>query len=291
MNLKSQEYRLSITSACNMKCEYCHNEGNSHCSMLTPEDVDKILADSYNIGLKTIRLTGGDPLVSPYIEDICKLIKEKYGLKISINTNGILIKRILKLIEKKYISRVVIGLDYVDKEVSKNSPIGVPSKQILDNILAIKKTGINVSISTVFNDNYEDIRKIVEWGINNKVRVKVIEVENNEISDSSSSQYLEMQESIISDFNLDRQIDKIGETNGYIKNLKIVSFFHSLCRLRRCDICKDIQCRITSDGTMKACLYYNNQDENLLEEDNNRQKILRFINRQVDYHYDSNLVI
>ena len=175
--MQKGQFRISITSNCNMKCVYCHNEGNNCTSILTIDDIKTILNNSYGIGLNEIRLTGGDPLVHPQIFEICKLIKEKYKLNISINTNCILIDKLLNLILNGFISRVVVGLDYIDGKISKNSPIGVSSKEILDNILKIKNTGVDVSISTVYNNNYNDIEKIVKWGLKNKIRIKIIEIE------------------------------------------------------------------------------------------------------------------
>ena len=48
---------MSIISSCNMKCVYCHNEGNNEISMLKLEDIEKIIKDSKEYGLKAIRLT------------------------------------------------------------------------------------------------------------------------------------------------------------------------------------------------------------------------------------------
>jgi len=290
MILNKGQFRISITSFCNMQCVYCHNEGNMKKSVLKKEDIKKILDNSYGIGLSEIRLTGGDPLVNPEIFEICKMIKDDYNLLVSLNTNAILIDKLMNLINHNLIARVVVGLDYINANISKNSPIGVSSEQILKNILLIKNHDVDVSIATVFNNNYIDIENIVDWGIKNKIRVKIIEIEKNEISTSSSKEYLDMRDKILNEFNLTKVIDDIGEVNGYINDFKAVSFFHSLCRLRKCDVCKNIQCRITSDGIMKPCLYYCNQDENLLE-GNTREKILKVINRKVDYHYDKDLII
>lgn len=292
MKIDRGEYRISIISDCNMKCEYCHNEGNEKeiKDMLCIQDIENIVKNSYNLGLKEIRLTGGEPLIHPQIYEICKMLNETYKLKVSINTNGILIEKLLYLINKKYITRVTVGLDYYDNKVSKNSPIGIPSKKILENILKIKKTGCNISIATVFNENIEEIEKIVSWGVKNRIRVKIIEVERNEIAESSTKSYIQMREYIFNKFNLKRRIDKNGEFNGYMDNFKVVSFFHSLCRLRRCDICKKIHLRITSKGVMKPCIFYSNQDENLLD-GNIREKIKKVVGRQIDYHFLDNVVI
>ena len=83
------------------------------------------------------------------------MISEKYNLDIGINTNCIEIEKLIYMIKHKWINRVIVGLDYFDKDISKNSPVGVSSKQILDNILKIKSFGCDVSISSVYNDDLE----------------------------------------------------------------------------------------------------------------------------------------
>ena len=290
MSFERGQFRMSITSSCNMKCVYCHNEGNSCASMLSLDNIKKILDASKDIGLKEIRLTGGDPLVHPQIYEICRMIKEDYHLIVTINTNCILIERLLELIKSGFVSRVVVGLDYFDRKKKKNSPIGLSSKEILSNILKVKNTNCDVSISTVYTNNDEELEKIVAWGIENRIRIKIIEVEKNEIAHTSSKDYLNMQNSIMKKFNFKEVIDDNDEVNGYLGDFRAVSFFHSLCRLRRCDICKNIQLRISSNGIMKTCLYYNNQDENILE-GNINEKIKKIINRKVDYHYDKDLIV
>ena len=289
-NLPRNKYRISITSGCNMKCVYCHNEGNKVCSKLTIEQIEKIIEQSYDLGLEEVRLTGGDPLTHPDIIKICKMINSN-GLKISINTNCILIEKLLYLVKKGLINRVVVGLDYYDGKVSKNSPIGVPSKTILKNILELKKYGCDVSISTVFSNNFDDIDKLVGWCINNNVRIKIIEEEKNEISDSSDDNYLKLQKYIIKKYNLNPQIDELNEINGYINNFKVVSFFYSFCRLRRCDLCRKIQLRITSNGIAKNCLYYSNNDVDLFDGKNINSNLKQYLNNPIDYYLDESLVI
>lgn len=57
LEIPRNQYRMSIISSCNMKCVYCHNEGNNSISMLKIEDIEKIIKDSLDYGLKAIRLT------------------------------------------------------------------------------------------------------------------------------------------------------------------------------------------------------------------------------------------
>ena len=57
LEIPRNQYRMSIISSCNMKCVYCHNEGNNEISMLKLEDIEKLIKDSKEYGLKAIRLT------------------------------------------------------------------------------------------------------------------------------------------------------------------------------------------------------------------------------------------
>lgn len=63
MEIPNNEYRISITSKCNMKCIYCHNEGNEHRSELSIDDIRTLINNSYGFNLHSIRLTGGEPLI------------------------------------------------------------------------------------------------------------------------------------------------------------------------------------------------------------------------------------
>ena len=275
--LPKNEYRISITSKCNMKCEYCHNEGNQKFSQLDINDIKTIVENSYSLNLTHMRLTGGEPLIHPQIFDICKMLSEDYGLKVGINTNCIEIDKLIYMIKKGWIDRVIVGLDYFDNKISKKSPIGKSSKTILNNILKIKNLGCNVSISTVYDNNYDNIY--------NEIRIKIIELIKNEIDSSSDINYLKMRDELIKDFNFDIRIDELEEYNCYINGKRIITFFPSLCRLRRCDLCKKIHLRVTSEGKIKQCLHYDENDVSIIGE-NARENILKEINRDVNYHLE-----
>jgi len=283
LKLPKNEFRISIISACNMKCVYCHNEGNSKITMLSKEDIRTIIENAYGLGMTSVRLTGGEPLIHPEIYEICEMLSQEYHLKIGINTNCIEIDKLIRLIKKGWIERVIVGLDYFDNVISKQSPIGRSSKEILNNILKIKQLGCDVSISTVYNNDYQNIYNLIDWCIENQIRVKVIEVIKNETHETSDEKYIKMRDSIIKDFKFEVRIDDLEEYNGYINNKKIISFFPSLCRLRRCDLCKRIHLRITSEGKIKQCIHYDEDDKFVLGNDS-RKNILQEVKSEVKYH-------
>lgn len=283
LNLPKNEFRISIISSCNMKCTYCHNEGNREYNILTKEDIRKIIDNAYDIGMTNVRLTGGEPLIHPEIYDICNMLSKEYGLKVGINTNCVEIEKLLNLIDEGFIDRVIVGLDFYDAKISKQSPIGKSSKEILNSILKIKEKGCNVTISTVYNNDYNNIYNLVNWCINNQIRIKIIEEIKNEIHDSSDIDYIRMRDKIMKDFDFNIKIDELEEYNCYKNDFKNVSFFPSLCRLRRCDLCKKIHLRITSKGDIKQCIHYNDDDRSVIN-GNIRDNILNEIKREVNYH-------
>jgi cyclic pyranopterin phosphate synthase len=266
-----------------MKCSYCHNEGNKIARHLPKEKIFLLIENSYDLGLKQMRLTGGEPLLHPEIYEICKTLKEKYNLKIGINTNAIFIDKLLELINEKLVDRVVVGLDYFDAPISKDSPIGLSSEEIKENIIKIKNSGCNVSVSKVYTGDYEDTFKIVEWGINNQIRIKILEIENGEISDQSVYGYDEMQRRLIINFGFTLKKNSYQEATGWKGDYHAVSFFHSKCRIRKCDLCRKMHLRVTSEGKLKTCLHYCDDDLDFCVGDV-RENILKKLNSPVNYY-------
>ncbi len=258
IKLPRNQYRISITSKCNMKCLYCHNEGNVIDSELTLREIRKLVENSYNIGLNYIRLTGGEPLIHPEIFEICKVLSKDYNLKVGINTNGIEIDKLIYMINQGWIDRVIVGIDYFDKKISKNSPVGISSKIILYNVLKIKAMNCDVSISMVYCNEYENVYKMLKWGIENKIRIKVIEIVTREKNEVYRNNYNAMKEKLVNDFNLETKLGINGEIDGYIAGFRCVSFFYSLCYEKKCNVCKNVNLRVMSNGMIKQCLFNKN---------------------------------
>lgn len=275
LKLPMDELRISIISSCNMKCKYCHNEGNTIIKKLSINDLEPLIDAAKKIGLKSVRLTGGEPLLHDKIDSICKMIKNKdKNIKIGINTNGILINKLLNLIEHNLIDRVIVGIDYFDEKISKASPIGHSSKIILNNVLKVKNTGCDVTISNVYDGNYQNIKKLVNWSLKNNIRIKILEKVDEIVSNTSTLEYLNMQKRIIKDFNLDIKLNKLfNEIDGYINDKRLVSFFQSHCRLRECNYCKNMHLRVTSDNKLKPCLL--NSDTEIPYNKDNVEKQLK----------------
>lgn len=251
--IPDDEFRISITTDCNMKCVYCHNEGNETKNSLSLESLEEIIKSSKLFGLKKVRLTGGEPLLRADIYEICDLLVNKYGLEVSINTNGVCFEVLLKLIKAHLISGVVLGIDRVGDKISKNSTVGLQADEILGNILKLKKYPIKLSISMVYS-NKKDVIDMLKWCMLNDIRLKVLQqviIGDDPVMDND---YDDMSNEIINEFNLDMVFNKYGEKCGSIADRIIVCFYHSLCAKNSCEICKYIHLRISADNKMFYCL-------------------------------------
>ncbi|MBR3134417.1 MAG: radical SAM protein [Clostridia bacterium] len=254
MNVK-ENLRISITSLCNMQCRYCHNEGNIEESILTKNQIKKIIDSLDGHEIASVRLTGGEPLISPEIEDICELLAIQYGINVEINTNGIEIDKLLKLINRGWVKGVVIGIDLFDADISKSSPIGQSSKTIKENILRIKQTDCNVYIDMVYNGDNNNAEKMIRWAINNDIEIRILEMVSRHIDKLYVKKFNELQSIISNKIELNWYIDReLHELKGTMNGKTLVIFYNSLCRLQLCNLCKKIQIRITSNGTFRPCI-------------------------------------
>lgn len=213
------------------------------------------------------------------------MISEKYNLDIGINTNCIEIEKLIYMIKKHWINRVIVGLDYFDGKISKNSPVGVSSKQILNNIIKIKELGCDVSISSVYNNDLENKIKMLDWGIKNNVRIKILEIVKDEREKTTSDDFFKMEEILKERFKLEYKKDNYNEISGFKNGKKVVTYFHSHCRIRECDVCKQIHLRITANGKMKQCMYTTKDDIDT-KKANFKEKLEEYIVKPAKFYYN-----
>ena len=297
LNIPSGYLRISITDHCNMKCIYCHNEGQAkvNSTYMSVDQLRYIVSKSLRYGLIKVRLTGGEPLLHPNCYEMLVMLKKEFALPyVGFNTNGILINRLIPIAEERLLDSVVIGVDYVDGEVSKNSPIGLSSKVILENILLLKQLGQDASIAYVYDGDIARLEQLVDWCINHNVILKILEVSDSEIHSKISEDFILMIKSIINRFKMQLgMIVTLSEYYGVIDGKPKVYFFHSHCRLRECAICARIHLRVTSDGFIKSCILndvkyplLNNDDEF----DESMRKVIHNLGTPPE-HYEKNISV
>lgn len=264
--IPKNRYRVSITSECNMRCSYCHNEGNGNSvKWMNPNTLYDLIDYSRGLGLKEIRLTGGEPTIHPQIEEICFTLKNKYNLRVSLNTNLMNFGVICHLLEKNLVDHIVVGIDYFDGAISKHSSVGVPSKVILQRILSVKQQypACTINISTVYTGDDYHTENLINFCIENKIRIKVLEIQFLGQGHKVDLKSIKEKYSIV----LPWSIDELGEMNLYKDGKKVVSFFDSLCASKKCNICHSIQLRVLPDGTIKPCAFRHSGEFSIYDKD------------------------
>jgi cyclic pyranopterin phosphate synthase len=105
--------RVSVTQRCNLQCVYCHAEGErSPESEIPLEDIRDILRVAATLGIRSVKFTGGEPLVREDILEIVRAVPE--GLESSMTTNAILLEGYARDIKEAGLSRINVSLDSLD---------------------------------------------------------------------------------------------------------------------------------------------------------------------------------
>jgi molybdenum cofactor biosynthesis enzyme MoaA len=174
---------------------------------------------------------------------------------VGFNTNGMLMKTLLPIVTEKLIDDLVIGVDYIDGAVSKDSTVGPSPDCILRNILQLKELGQRVSIACVYDGNYERLERLAAWCLDHEVVLKILQVTDESVEVKVSEDFISMAKRIIERFSLEVGIiATFSEYYGMKGGVPRIYFFHSHCRVRECFICGKIHIRVTADGYIKSCI-------------------------------------
>jgi cyclic pyranopterin phosphate synthase len=155
--------RISVTDRCNLRCTYCMPEEGvvlkNHKDILSYEKILEVVKEATGLGIKKVRLTGGEPLVRKGILFLVQQLKKLPGLEeLTLTTNGLLLDKMARPLKKAGLDRVNISLDTLDPgKYKKLTRIG-DIKNVLKGIDAVieagfKNTKLNMVLIPGFNDN------------------------------------------------------------------------------------------------------------------------------------------
>ncbi len=142
--------RISLTDRCNFRCIYCMPEEGvcpmSHDEILSLEEIERLVAVAARYGIKSVRLTGGEPLVRKGVADLVAALTGIEGIEnISMTTNGVLLPKMAEDLKRAGLNRVNISLDTLDPDQFKE----VTRVGRLEDALAGIDTALEVGFSPV----------------------------------------------------------------------------------------------------------------------------------------------
>lgn len=249
--------RISLTDNCNLRCIYCTPDLiHKNDDKLSFEDISKIIRVAKNLGIKKIRLTGGEPLLRNDLNKIIEKIKDTGINEIYLTTNGILLEEKIEELKKAGLCGVNISLDTLDEDIFKKITRGGNLQKVLRGIEKSLEFGLKVKINSVvikgINEDFESLIKLAE---NKNIDIRFIEL--MPIGEGKNYQGInnqEILESLKKSFEID---EKNFEINGVAKYYRIKNFkgrvgFISPIHSCFCESCNKI--RIMSSGEIKRCL-------------------------------------
>ena len=176
--------RLSVTDLCNLRCRYCMPEEGvqkkDHAAMLTEDEMILAVEAAASLGIKKLRITGGEPLVKKNILSICRRAAAVEGIgEVCLTTNGIRLPELAVPLREAGVRRLNISLDTLKEE--KYAAITRCGKlaEALAGIHAALETGfdkikLNAVLIGGFND--DEIRDLAELTLRYPLDMRFIEL-------------------------------------------------------------------------------------------------------------------
>jgi cyclic pyranopterin phosphate synthase len=157
----ARKLRISITDRCNMRCVYCMPHNNTEWfedeDVLSYDEILRLTTIFAGLGIKKIRVTGGEPTVRPKIENLISSLSNVNGIEsISMTTNGLLLYDKARQLKESGLGSVNISLDTFRADRFK-SMCGVDGlRKVLASIRAADDAGLKIKINTVVVRGWND---------------------------------------------------------------------------------------------------------------------------------------
>ncbi|MDX2193229.1 MAG: GTP 3',8-cyclase MoaA [Gemmatimonadales bacterium] len=175
--------RLSVTDRCNMRCRYCMPEEEyawlPRASLLTYEEMDRLVGVFGRLGVDKVRITGGEPLLRADLAVLVERLAAKPFLTdLALTTNGILLARDARTLREAGLRRVTVSLDTLDPERAYAFARTKEHGRILAGIDAAVEAGyasvkVNAVIIRGFND--DELVPLLEYARGRGIEMRFIE--------------------------------------------------------------------------------------------------------------------
>ncbi|OLC73241.1 MAG: cyclic pyranopterin phosphate synthase MoaA [Gemmatimonadetes bacterium 13_1_40CM_4_69_8] len=259
--------RVSVTDRCNLRCRYCMPEAEyvwlPKSSILSFEEIKRLVAAFAGLGARKVRLTGGEPLLRHDLPTLVGLLAGLDLRDLAMTTNGLLLARWARPLREAGLRRVTVSLDTLRPERMQAFTRSPRHAEVLDGIAGARAAGFErVKLNTVVIRGYNDdeLADLIEFA-----RAHAAEVRFIEYMDVGGATHWS-REQVVSQREM---LDVLGRCYGPIESLPtddasapaerfrlpdgttfgiIASVTMPFCR--GCD-----RSRLTADGTWFLCLY------------------------------------
>lgn len=264
--------RISLTDRCNLRCNYCMPPNGvdpiEHERILRYEELILIIEAAAQLGISSIRLTGGEPLIRKGVIPFIKLISSIEGIDdIALTTNGVLLGEMGQDLKKAGISRVNISLDTLDREKYKKITGKDSLHKVINSIDASFGLGFNpikINVVLLKDYNFDEVLDFVNMSKDRPLHIRFIEMmplgESPGNFNRSFVSWSNALAIVKTHYNVRENSGPNGK--GPAKYYNIDGFqgtfgFITAVSEHFCQQCNRV--RITSDGKLKTCLFGENE--------------------------------
>jgi cyclic pyranopterin phosphate synthase len=259
--------RLSVTDRCDLRCVYCMAEHMTFlpkAEVLTLEEIDRIASAFIALGVRKLRLTGGEPLVRKGLMDLIAGLSRHLQSgaldEISLTTNGAQLARFAPDLARLGVSRVNVSMDSLDPEVFARLTRGGDLAQVQTGIAAAQAAGLRVKINVVAlsRDNAAELPDLISWAHDRGMDITLIEaMPMGEVEGDRAEQFLSLgtvRENLESFWTLEDLPLKTGGPARYVRVAQTGGRLGFITPLSHnfCEGCNRV--RLTCTGVLHTCL-------------------------------------
>ena len=258
--------RLAVTDRCNLRCTYCMPaEGIKYMperELLSWEEMFRLTRILHEMGIKKVRITGGEPFVRNGLLDFLTNLAGLKDLEICLTTNGVFIGKYIEALKKLGVRHINLSLDSLDRDRFHQITRRDDFAKVYANLIRLIDAGFQVKINAVVmqGKNEDDILALTEFAREHPVSVRFIEEMpfngSGLVEEKLFWNHTRILERIRSQFpDLKARPFLFGETAntydipGFKGNVGIIAAFTRTF----CGSCNRI--RLTAKGQVKTCLY------------------------------------
>ncbi|MGD9254728.1 MAG: GTP 3',8-cyclase MoaA [Chromatiales bacterium] len=174
--------RLSVTDKCNMRCFYCIPQGFTDFeepkNWLTFEEIERFIAAFASLGVRRLRLTGGEPLVRRNLPELAANLSAIDGIEdLSLSTNAALLRQHAGALKQAGISRINVSLDSLDPDRFRQITRG-DLEQVLDGLMEARRAGLSpvkINMVAMKGINDTEFEAMVDFCLENDFTLRLIE--------------------------------------------------------------------------------------------------------------------
>ena len=261
--------RISVTDRCNLRCRYCMPECGvkkiPHAQILTLEEILRVAEIFSRLGIKKIRITGGEPLLRKNLPSFIRQIKNLRGIEqVTLTTNGVLLKTFYKELIAAGLDGINLSLDTFNEKIFTDLTRRRLLAKVIDGFRILLDENFPVKINCVplrgVNDG--EILKLAALAKDNFVKVRFIELMpigcagESGLKGVATAETFSLLKSNFGELTPVREGNSLQGPAQYfaIKNFKGQIGFIDAMEHKFCGSCNRI--RLTAEGFLKTCLSF-----------------------------------